>query len=114
MSRTRRTFSAKFKSDLVFEVLKGEKDLTTIAVENDIKPNLLRNWKREFLENAAAVFDDKRDEKLKGKLETEHKEKEAYAKKGGQLTMQVDWMKKSEETLGTDYESLFSPKPFEG
>ena len=28
--------------------------------------------------------------------------------------MQVDWLrKKSEETLGPDYESKFSPKPFE-
>jgi hypothetical protein len=35
-------------------------------------------------------------------------------KKVGQLTMQVDWMKKkSEEVLGPDYESRFSPKPFE-
>ena len=31
MSRTRRNFSAKFKSELVIELLKGEKDLNTIA-----------------------------------------------------------------------------------
>ena len=44
----------------------------------------------------------------------ECKEKAAYAKKVGQLTRQVDWLKKkSEETLGPDYESKFSPKPFE-
>ena len=41
MSRTRRNFSAKFKSDLVIELLKGEKDLNTLAVENNIQPNLL-------------------------------------------------------------------------
>ena len=76
MSRTRRNFSAKFKSDLVIELLKGEKDLNTLAAER--------------------------------------KEKETYAKKVGQLTMQVDWLKKkSEEVLGPDYESKFSPKPFE-
>lgn len=44
MSRQRRNFSAKFKSDLVIELLKGEKDLNTLAVENNIQPNLLRNW----------------------------------------------------------------------
>ena len=43
MSRTRRNFSAKFKSELVIELLKGEKDLNTIATENNIQPNLLRN-----------------------------------------------------------------------
>ena len=41
MSRTRRNFSAKFKSDLVLEVLKGEKELNIIATENGIQPNLL-------------------------------------------------------------------------
>lgn len=49
MSRQRRNFSAKFKSDLVIELLKGEKDLNTLATENNIQPNLLRNWKKEFL-----------------------------------------------------------------
>lgn len=114
MSRTRRNFSAKFKADLVLEVLKGEKDLNSIATENSIQPNLLRNWKKEFIEKASVVFDDSREDSLKEKLAAERKEKTAYAKKVGQLTMQVDWMKKkSEELLGPDYEDRFSPKPFE-
>ena len=107
MSRKRRNFSAKFKSDLVIELLKGEKDLNTLATENNIQPNLLRNWKREFLNNAS-------EENLKEKLVEERKEKAEYAKKVGQLTMQVDWLKKkSEEICGPDYESKFSPKPFD-
>mgnify|MGYP003068564157 CR=1 FL=1 len=98
----------------MIELLKGEKDFNTLATENNIQPNLLRNWKREFLNNASAVFNDKREENLKEKLVEERKEKAEYAKKVGQLTMQVDWLKKkSEETLGPDYESKFSPKPFE-
>jgi len=68
MSKQRRNFSAKFKSDLVIELLKGEKDLNTLATENNIQPNLLRNWKKEFLNNASAVFDDKREENLKKNL----------------------------------------------
>lgn len=95
MSRTRRNFSAKFKSDLVLEVLKGEKELNIIATENGIQPNLLRNWKKEFLEKASVVFNDTREENLKEKLSEERKKKAAYAKKVGQLTMQVDWLKKS-------------------
>ena len=115
MSRQRRNFSAKFKSDLVIELLKGEKDLNTLATENNIQPNLLRNWKREFLNNASAVFDDKREGNLKEKLVEECKGKAEYAKKVSQLTMQVDWLKKkSEEIYGPDYESKFSPKPFDG
>ena len=68
MSRTRRNFSTKFKSELVIELLKGEKDLNTIATENNIQPNLLRNWKKEFLDKASVVFDETREENLKEKL----------------------------------------------
>lgn len=114
MSRTKRTFSPEFKAQLVLEVLKGEKELNVIATENDIQPNLLRNWKKEFLDKASVVFDDSREDNLREKLASERKEKDQYAKKVGQLTMQVDWLKKkSEEMLGPDYESKFSPKPFE-
>ena len=114
MSRTKRTFSPEFKAKLVLEVLKGEKELNVIATENDIQPNLLRNWKKEFLDKASVVFDDSREDNLREKLASERKEKDQYAKKVGQLTMQVDWLKKkSEEMRGPDYESKFSPKPFE-
>ena len=114
MSRSKRNFSSEFKAKLVLEVLKGEKELTTIATENDIQPNLLRNWKKEFLDHASVVFDDTREEALREKLALERKEKEQYQKKVGQLTMQVDWLKKkSEEMLGPEYESKFTPKPFE-
>ncbi|MFQ6987081.1 MAG: transposase [Clostridia bacterium] len=75
MSRTRRNFSAKFKSELVIELLRGEKDLNTIAAENNIQPNLLRNWKKEFLDKASVVFDDTREENLKEKLASERRKK---------------------------------------
>ena len=84
MSRQRRNFSAKFKSDLVIELLKGEKDLNTLAVENNIQPNLLRNWKKELLDNASAVFDDKREDDLKEKLAEEREEKAEKANTVGQ------------------------------
>ena len=81
MSRQRRNFSAKFKSDLVIELLKGEKDLNTLATENNIQPNLLRNWKKEFLNNASAVFDDKREETSKTSLLKNAKKKRNMRKR---------------------------------
>ena len=114
MSRSRRNFSAEFKTNLVLQLLKGEKELNVLAVENDIQPNRLRNWKRELITNASLAFDNKREDSLREKLAEERKEKAEYAKKVGQLTMQVDWLKKkSEEVIGPDYESKFSPKPFD-
>ena len=99
MSRSRRNFSAEFKTNLVLQLLKGEKELNVLAVENDIQPNLLRNWKKEFLANASLAFDNKREDNLREKLAEERKEKSEYAKKVGQLTMQVDWLKKNLKKL---------------
>ena len=100
MSRSRRNFSAEFKTNLVLQLLKGEKELNVLAVENDIQPNLLRNWKKEFLANASLAFDNKREDNLREKLAEERKEKAEYAKKVGQLTMQVDWLKKNLKKFG--------------
>ena len=104
-------FSAEFKTNLVLQLLKGEKELNVLATENQIQPNLLRNWKKEFLANASLAFDNKREDNLREKLAEERKEKAAYAKKVGQLTMQVELVKawdqaskKSEEVVGPDYE----------
>ena len=99
MSRSRRNFSAEFKTNLVLQLLKGEKELNALAVENDIQPNLLRNWKKEFLANASLAFDNKREYNLREKLAEERKEKAEYAKKVGQLTIQVDWLKKNLKKL---------------
>ena len=99
MSRSRRNFSAEFKTNLVLQLLKGEKELNVLAVENDIQPNLLRNWKKEFLTNASLAFDNKREDNLREKLAEERKEKAEYAKKVGQLTMQVAGSKKNLKKL---------------
>ena len=80
MSRLRRNFSAEFKTNLVLQLLKGEKELNVLATENQIQPNLLRNWKKEFLANASLAFDNKREDNLREKLAEERKEKAAYAK----------------------------------
>ena len=103
MSRSRRNFSAEFKTNLVLQLLKGEKELNVLAVENDIQPNLLRNWKKEFLANASLAFDNKREDNLREKLAEERKEKSEYAKKVGQLTMQVVWLKKNLKKYGFLY-----------
>ena len=101
MSRQRRNFSAKFKSDLVIELLKGEKDLNTLATENNIQPNLLRNWKKEFLNNASAVFDDKREENLKDKYI-----KEEYPMRYKSLVRFGELEERANEVNETAYELL--------
>lgn len=112
MSRKRRTFTAEQKTKIVLEAIRGEKEINELASEYKLQPNLIRNWKREFLENASTVFDTKRDEKAMEAANELQEENDELAKKVGRLSIEVDWLKKkSEETFGFDYESKFSKKP---
>lgn len=61
MSRT--TYSAEFKAKLVLEVLKGTESLEAIASKNQITPDMLRTWKKEFVKNAARVFSESKTER---------------------------------------------------
>lgn len=114
MKMKKRTFSPEFKTKVVLEVLREEKTLTEIASEYEIHPNLLRGWKKEFLEKASSVF-----EETKQRRNERQKNREADAERTqmletiGQLTLERDWLKKkSVEIFGPDYEKKFSKKPF--
>ncbi len=54
--KKRRSFTPEFKTQVVLELLREEKDLNQIASEHEIAPNMLRNWKKEFLAHASNTF----------------------------------------------------------
>ena len=90
---TRRTYTPEYKAKLVIEVLQGEKELNTIAAENGISPNMLRNWKAEFLENAGRAFDSNRQAKEARRKEADLKKIQAQMLKTiGQLTLERDFL----------------------
>ena len=65
----------------MIELLKGEKDPNTLTTDNNIQPNLLRNWKKEFLNNVSTVFNDKREDNLEEKLAKNAKKKRCMLKR---------------------------------
>ena len=63
MGRTRRKFSSEEKLKMVMAVIQDGKAVSDVAQENNVHPNMILNWKKEFLENAAMIFDrHKKDE----------------------------------------------------
>ena len=91
MSRT--SYTSDFKAKVVIAVLQGEKELNTIAAENNINPNMLRNWKTEFLANAVRAFDNSKQAKEeRRKEETLKKEQSKMLKTIGQLTLERDFL----------------------
>ncbi len=91
MSRT--SYTSDFKAKVVIEVLQGEKELNTIAAENNINPNMLRNWKAEFIANAGRAFDNSKQAKEdRRKEEALKKEQSQMLKTIGQLTLERDFL----------------------
>jgi len=90
--RSRRKFSAEFKTKVVLEALKERSSLEEIARKYEIHPNQISTWKKEFLSKAAVVFtsDDKTSE--------DKKQQEALLDKLysqiGQQKVEIDWLKK--------------------
>ena len=92
MGRTQ--YSPQYKAKLVLEVLREEKELGTIAYENGINPNMLRNWRREFLEKASRVFEEpkKAEKAAQRKEENLKRESEQMLKTIGQLTLERNFL----------------------
>lgn len=89
----RRSYTAEEKAKLVLEMIRGEHEVNEIAAREGVAPNLLRKWKCEFLDNAALVFDKKRDQRLKDELQEKQQEADRLAKKVGQQSIEIDFLK---------------------
>lgn len=88
MKSKRKNHSSAFKAKVVIEALKEQKTITELAIIYEIHPNQISIWKKEFLDNAAEVFDKSskhaKDESDVSKLY------EAI----GQLQIENNWLKK--------------------
>ena len=79
----RRNFSAEFKTNVELEAISGEKEINQLAKEHSISPNLIRNLKTEFLNNASSVYDTKQDAETTDKLRQSEDEKDELTKRVG-------------------------------
>ena len=58
MSKTsRRKFSAEFKAKVCVEAMREQQTIEALAKKYDLHPTQINNWKKEFLNNSAAVFE---------------------------------------------------------
>ena len=92
MSKTRRRrFSAEFKAKVALEAIRGEQTIQELASRYELHPNMITNWKRQAIENLAAIF--------AGTIERSNKGDDAQIKdlhaKIGQLTVERDFLAKA-------------------
>lgn len=87
----RKSYSSKFKAKVALEAIRGEVTLSELAAKYDVHPNQISQWKSEAIERMPDLFVDKR--RKKKEKEQEALQSELY-KQIGQLTVEVDWLKK--------------------
>lgn len=85
-----RTYSLEFKRQVAQEYLSGEASLHGLARRHDIARNLIRIWVEKY---EAGAFDD---QVLAGTLEAYEAKIAALERKVGQLTMELDLLKKGQ------------------
>lgn len=90
----RRTFSAKFKSQVVLAILQGSQSAAEICREHRLKPQLVSGWKAFFLERAAEVFSGNREQQA---LEARIAELEGLV---GRQALELEMLKKAWTKLG--------------
>ena len=90
MKKTRRKFSAAFKTKVALEAIKEKETLQELSSKFGIHQNQITEWKREFLDRSEDVFDTN---KVKDKSDDEQ-EKEMLYGKIGRLQTEVDFLKK--------------------
>lgn len=94
MRRKRRVFGGGFRAKVALAAVKGDQTLAELASKFDVHPNQVSAWRKELIERAAELFEDRR----RAKRDDEASPKELY-EQIGRLKMEVDWLKKKSAEL---------------
>jgi transposase-like protein len=91
MSKSPRTHSPAFKTQVAFAALKGDQTLSQIAAHYEIHVKLVQAWKKQMIEQAHQVFAGTL--KSAALKQAEDKQAELF-EQIGRLKMELEWLKK--------------------
>lgn len=97
MKAKRRRHEPEFKARVALEALKGIKTIQQIAKDYDVHPVQVSDWKKLMAEGASEIFGPGRAKANAKDFEGERDELHA---KIGQLTCEVDFLRKKSKQLG--------------
>ena len=92
----RRQFPGALKAKVALEALKGDKTVNQIASMYQVHPNRVCKWKKQALELLPQVMADRRI----NKQDDGHCDEAKLYQQIGQLTVEVDFLKKKLHLLG--------------
>jgi transposase-like protein len=93
--RSRRKFSPEFKSQIVLQLVSGEKSLAQVCREHQLTSQMVNQWKQQFLAHARHAFEPEAvtqaDQQRIAELE----------RMVGKLTMELEIAKKASNLLSS-------------
>ena len=92
----RKTYTGEFKLKIVKEVLREETTINAIASKHGVVPKNIHNWKRQFEERGAQLFDEKNPEidRYRKLLKEQENELDEVHRQLGKLSSELNWAKK--------------------
>jgi len=94
MSSKRKNFSNQFKAKVALEAVKGQKTISQLAKDYQVHPNVIGNWKKQLLEGAPGIFNNKRGPKVDDKEDVN-----LLYQQIGKLQVELDWLKKKYNSI---------------
>ena len=96
--KKRRTFTSEEKAKIVLEMLREERTVAEISSGYEVHSTVLHRWKAEAIDNLPSLFTRGASETEKMRKQYE-KEKEQLTQHIGQLSIELNWLKKKSEEL---------------
>jgi transposase-like protein len=88
----RKRYDKDFKAKVAIEAMKGEKTLQELSLQFEVHPNMIAQWKRQLIEQAAQLF----EKTGKGNAAADEAERKTdrLFRQIGQLQVENDYLKK--------------------
>ena len=96
MKAKRLRHNAAFKAKVGLEALMGLKTTAEIARQYQVHASQISQWKNTVRERLPEVF----DQGPSAQVAEAHRDRDRLEQKVGQLTMELDWLKKKSNQLG--------------
>jgi transposase-like protein len=89
--KKRRKHDSSFKAKIALEALANDRTVNEIAAKYQVLPAQISQWKRELINRANSIYEEG---KKSASIDDRDKEVSELHQKIGQLTVEIDWLKK--------------------
>lgn len=91
MSVKRKQYNEATKFEAVIKMIKGDETLQQLCNHYKVHQSVLQRWKKDFMDKGPDLFKNPKSKPTKDQTHMT----EAFERKVGQLTMELDFLKKA-------------------